>query len=71
VNMNGGMFSSFLVHAVLSATIIAINFKLISGNLSIYVFDALVIFPVVALYVYWHPGKYLPHMEFILPKHAR
>ncbi|KAE8441144.1 hypothetical protein EG329_005827 [Mollisiaceae sp. DMI_Dod_QoI] len=37
----------------------------------IYVFDALVIFPVVALYIYWHPSKYLPYLGFRLPKHAR
>ena len=36
-----------------------------------YVFDALVIYPCVALFVYWHPGKYLPFLGVRLPKHAR
>lgn len=36
-----------------------------------YVFDALVIYPCVALYIYWHPGKYLPYLGFRLPKDAR
>jgi hypothetical protein len=36
-----------------------------------YVFDALPIFPVVAMYVWWHPGKYLPYLGLRLPKHAR
>ncbi|KAJ5974491.1 ZIP metal ion transporter [Penicillium waksmanii] len=31
---------------------------------TMYVFDALVIYPCVALYVYWHPGKYLPYLGF-------
>src|ERR1700684_2697175 len=29
----------------------------------IYVFDALPIFTIVAMYIYWHPGKYLPHLD--------
>jgi len=37
----------------------------------VYVFDALVIFPVVALYIYWHPSKYLPYLGFRLPASAR
>ncbi|KAF7114723.1 hypothetical protein CNMCM5793_009674 [Aspergillus hiratsukae] len=37
----------------------------------LYVFDALPIFPCAALFVYWHPGKYLPYLGFRLPKHAR
>ena len=36
-----------------------------------YVFDALPIFPVVAMYIWWHPGKYLPYLSLRLPKHAR
>ncbi|CZR61014.1 related to RTM1 protein [Phialocephala subalpina] len=36
-----------------------------------YIFDALMIFPVVALFVYWHPSKYLPYLGLRLPKHAR
>ncbi|KAF8867134.1 RTA1 like protein [Acephala macrosclerotiorum] len=36
-----------------------------------YVFDALMIFPVVVLFVHWHPSKYLPYLGFRLPKHAR
>ncbi|KUJ20461.1 RTA1 like protein [Mollisia scopiformis] len=36
-----------------------------------YVFDAAAIFPVVSLYIYWHPSKYLPYLGFRLPKHAR
>ncbi|KAJ5363551.1 RTA1 like protein-domain-containing protein [Penicillium cataractarum] len=38
---------------------------------TMYVFDALVIYPCVALFIYWHPGKYLPYLGFRLPKHAR
>jgi hypothetical protein len=37
----------------------------------LYVFDALPIFPCAALFVYWHPGKYLPYLGFRLPKLAR
>ncbi|KAG0649848.1 rta1 [Hyphodiscus hymeniophilus] len=37
----------------------------------IYVFDALPIFLAVALYIWWHPGKYLPYLGIRLPKHAR
>jgi hypothetical protein len=37
----------------------------------VYIFDSLVIFPVVVLYVHWHPSKYLPYLGFRLPKHAR
>ncbi|KAL2822151.1 RTA1 like protein-domain-containing protein [Aspergillus cavernicola] len=36
-----------------------------------YIFDAVPIFPCVALFVYWHPSLYLPYMGFRLPKHAR
>jgi hypothetical protein len=36
-----------------------------------YVFDAVPIFPVVALFVWWHPSEYLPYLGFRLPKHAR
>ncbi|KAJ5215615.1 RTA1 like protein-domain-containing protein [Penicillium cinerascens] len=38
---------------------------------TLYVFDALVIYPCVALFIYWHPGRYLPYLGFRLPKHAR
>ncbi|KAK9241861.1 RTA1 like protein-domain-containing protein [Lipomyces tetrasporus] len=36
-----------------------------------YVFDALPMLPCVALFVYWHPGKYLPYLGFRLPKSIR
>jgi len=36
-----------------------------------YVFDAMVIFPVVVLYVHWYPSKYLPYLGFRLPKYVR
>ncbi|KAG9239467.1 RTA-like protein [Amylocarpus encephaloides] len=36
-----------------------------------YVFDALTIYPVVALFIYWFPGNYLPYLGFRLPKQAR
>ncbi|KAJ6150481.1 ZIP metal ion transporter [Penicillium samsonianum] len=36
----------------------------------LYVFDALCIYPCVALFVYWHPGRYLPYLGFRLPKGA-
>ncbi|KKK16093.1 hypothetical protein P175DRAFT_0426608 [Aspergillus ochraceoroseus IBT 24754] len=36
-----------------------------------YVFDAVPIYPCVALFIYWHPSLYLPYMGFRLPKHAR
>lgn len=36
-----------------------------------YIFDALVIFPVVTLFIYWHPSKYLPYLGFRLPASAR
>ncbi|CEL02901.1 hypothetical protein ASPCAL04064 [Aspergillus calidoustus] len=36
-----------------------------------YVFDTVPIFPVVALFVWWHPSEYLPYLGFRLPKHAR
>ncbi|KAH8808495.1 RTA1 like protein-domain-containing protein [Xylogone sp. PMI_703] len=36
-----------------------------------YVFDALPIFPCVALFTYWHPAKYLPYLGFRLPKYVR
>lgn len=36
-----------------------------------YVFDALMIFPAIVLFVYWHPSKYLPYLGFRLPTHAR
>jgi hypothetical protein len=35
-----------------------------------YIFDALCIYPGVALFVYWHPGRYLPYLGFRLPKGA-
>ncbi|KAL5003688.1 RTA1 like protein-domain-containing protein [Aspergillus recurvatus] len=35
-----------------------------------YIFDAVPIFPCVALFVWWHPSLYLPYMGFRLPKHA-
>ncbi|KAJ5784971.1 RTA1 like protein-domain-containing protein [Penicillium pulvis] len=38
---------------------------------TMYVFDALVIYPCVALFVYWHPGIYLPYLGLRLPKEAR
>ncbi|QKX62190.1 uncharacterized protein TRUGW13939_09349 [Talaromyces rugulosus] len=37
----------------------------------IYIFDALVILPCFALFVLFHPAKYLPYLGFRLPKHAR
>ncbi|KAK6614292.1 RTA1 domain containing protein (7-aminocholesterol resistance protein) [Botrytis cinerea] len=37
----------------------------------LYVFDALPIFPCVALFNYWHPAKYLPYLQWGLPKHPR
>jgi hypothetical protein len=36
-----------------------------------YVFDALPVFVVVALFAWWHPGKYLPYMGMRKPKHTR
>ncbi|KAK9311788.1 RTA1 like protein-domain-containing protein [Lipomyces starkeyi] len=36
-----------------------------------YVFDAAPMLPCVVLFVYWHPGKYLPYLGFRLPKSAR
>lgn len=36
-----------------------------------YCFDTLPIFPVVAMFVYWHPARYLPYMGFRLPKSVR
>ncbi|CAI7637645.1 unnamed protein product [Penicillium discolor] len=36
----------------------------------LYVFDALCIYPCVALFVYWHPARYLPYLGFRLPKGA-
>ncbi|KAJ5808786.1 RTA1 like protein-domain-containing protein [Penicillium riverlandense] len=42
-----------------------------SHEWAMYVFDALVIYPCVALFVYWHPGRYLPYMGFRTPKQAR
>ncbi|KAJ5150161.1 RTA1 like protein-domain-containing protein [Penicillium atrosanguineum] len=38
---------------------------------AMYVFDTLAIYPCVALFIYWHPGKYLPYLGFRLPKHVR
>ncbi|CAG8896947.1 unnamed protein product [Penicillium egyptiacum] len=35
-----------------------------------YVFDTLCIYPCVALFIYWHPGRYLPYLGFRLPKGA-
>lgn len=37
----------------------------------LYIFDALCIYPCVALFVYWHPSRYLPYMGLRLPKEAR
>ncbi|TVY20544.1 Protein RTA1 [Lachnellula arida] len=37
----------------------------------LYVFDALVIFPVLVCFVVWHPGRYLPYLGFRIPKAAR
>ncbi|KAK9375621.1 RTA1 like protein-domain-containing protein [Lipomyces chichibuensis] len=36
-----------------------------------YVFDAAPMLPCVMLFVYWHPGRYLPYLGFRLPKSAR
>lgn len=36
-----------------------------------YIFDSVPIFPCVALFVWWHPSLYLPHLGFRLPAHAR
>ncbi|RDW72350.1 RTA1 domain-containing protein [Aspergillus mulundensis] len=36
-----------------------------------YIFDAVPIFPCVALFVWWHPSLYLPYLGFRLPQHAR
>ncbi|KAJ6090484.1 RTA1 like protein-domain-containing protein [Penicillium sp. IBT 16267x] len=38
---------------------------------TMYVFDALVIYPCVALFIHWHPGKYLPYLGLRLPKEHR
>lgn len=38
---------------------------------SLYVFDALAMLPSMAIFVYWHPGKCLPHLGWRLPAHAR
>ncbi|KAJ5175890.1 RTA1 like protein-domain-containing protein [Penicillium canariense] len=38
---------------------------------AMYVFDALVIYPCIVLFIYWHPGRYLPYLGFRLPKHTR
>lgn len=37
----------------------------------LYTLDSLVIFPAIALFIWWHPSKYLPHMGFRIPKHVR
>ncbi|OQD99741.1 hypothetical protein PENVUL_c061G07704 [Penicillium vulpinum] len=37
---------------------------------ALYIFDALFIYPCVALFIYWHPGRYLPYLGFRLPKGA-
>ncbi|KAJ5666744.1 RTA1 like protein-domain-containing protein [Penicillium macrosclerotiorum] len=37
---------------------------------TMYVFDALVIYPCVVLFIYWHPGVYLPYLGFRLPKNV-
>lgn len=49
------------------------NFELsmLTASFSLYVFDALMILPVVSLFAWWHPGKYLPFLGFRLPKEAR
>ncbi|KAJ6100173.1 hypothetical protein N7467_001708 [Penicillium canescens] len=36
----------------------------------LYLFDALVIYPCVALFVYWYPARYLPYLGFRVPKEA-
>ncbi|KAK9365304.1 RTA1 like protein-domain-containing protein [Lipomyces kononenkoae] len=36
-----------------------------------YVFDAAMMLPTLAIFVYWHPGKYLPYLGFRLPKSRR
>ncbi|MCJ1405651.1 hypothetical protein MMC11_008880 [Xylographa trunciseda] len=36
-----------------------------------YVFDAVPMLPCVALFVYYHPGVYLPYLGFRLPKNIR
>ncbi|KAL4785897.1 RTA1 like protein-domain-containing protein [Aspergillus varians] len=36
-----------------------------------YIFDAVPIFPCVALFVWWHPSYYLPYLGFRIPAHAR
>ncbi|KAL4920930.1 RTA1 like protein-domain-containing protein [Aspergillus aurantiobrunneus] len=36
-----------------------------------YVFDAVPIFPCVALFVWWHSSNYLPYLGLRLPAHAR
>jgi len=38
---------------------------------SSYIFDALVNFPVLALFVWYHPARYLPYFGFRLLKDAR
>ncbi|KAJ5666397.1 RTA1 like protein-domain-containing protein [Penicillium maclennaniae] len=38
---------------------------------TMYVFDALAIYPCVALFIYWHPGRFLPYLGFRKPKHVR
>jgi hypothetical protein len=40
-------------------------------NDSFYVFDAVPMLPCVALFMYWHPAKFLPYLGFRLPRHAR
>ncbi|CAG8918218.1 unnamed protein product [Penicillium salamii] len=37
----------------------------------LYIFDALCIYPCVALFVWWHPSRYMPYMGLRLPKDAR
>jgi len=36
-----------------------------------YIFDSMVIFPIVCLFIHWHPSKYLPYLGFRIPKQAR
>ncbi|MCJ1379965.1 hypothetical protein MMC17_003068 [Xylographa soralifera] len=36
-----------------------------------YVFDAVPMLPCIALFIYYHPGVYLPYLGFRLPKHIR
>ncbi|PQE12574.1 hypothetical protein CJF30_00002456 [Rutstroemia sp. NJR-2017a BBW] len=42
-----------------------------TGSQGTYIWDALVMLTCLALFNYWHPAKYLPYMQWRLPKHAR